>query len=75
MPVSDTAEAISGVLTHTSVKNLPKTPDLAVVCSPLDEVPEIVYSLRKRGTRGAVLMGSGSLPCRRRRGWTSSPRS
>ncbi|WP_319470325.1 bifunctional acetate--CoA ligase family protein/GNAT family N-acetyltransferase [uncultured Pseudodesulfovibrio sp.] len=59
MPVSDTAEAISGVLTHASVKNLPKTPDLAVVCSPLDEVPEIIYSLRKRGTRGAVLMGSG----------------
>jgi acetyltransferase len=59
MPVSDTAEAIAGVLTYTSVKNLPKTPDLAVVCSPLDDVPEIIHSLKKRGTRGAVLMGSG----------------
>jgi len=59
MPVSDTAEAIAGVLTYTSVKNLPKVPDLAVVCSPLDDVPEIIHSLKKRGTRGAVLMGSG----------------
>jgi acetyltransferase len=59
MPVSDTAEAIAGVLTHKSVKHLPKTPDLAIVCSPLDEVPEIIHSLKERGTRGAVLMGSG----------------
>lgn len=59
MPVSANAEAIAGVLTHKSVKHLPKTPDLAVVCSPLDEVPEIIHSLRERGTRGAVLMGAG----------------
>ncbi len=59
MPVSNTAEAIAGVLTHPSVKHLPKVPDLAVVCSPLDEVPEIIHSLKERGTRGAVLMGSG----------------
>ncbi|BCS88875.1 bifunctional acetate--CoA ligase family protein/GNAT family N-acetyltransferase [Pseudodesulfovibrio sediminis] len=59
MPVSNEAEAISGVLTHPSVKHLPKTPDLAVVCSPLDEVPEIIHSLKERGTRGAVLMGAG----------------
>lgn len=59
MPVSDTAEAIAGVLTHPSVKHLPKTPDLAIVCSPLDEVPEIIHSLKERGTRGAVLMGAG----------------
>jgi len=59
MPVSDTAEAIAGVLTHPTVKHLPKTPDLAVVCSPLDEVPEIIHSLRERGTKGVVLMGSG----------------
>jgi len=59
MPVSNQAEAIAGVLTHTSVKLLPKTPDLAIVCSPLDEVPEIIHSLKERGTRGAVLMGAG----------------
>lgn len=59
MPVSDTAEAIAGVLTYPSVKALPKVPDLAMVCSPLDEVPEIIHSLKQGGTRGAVLMGAG----------------
>ena len=59
MPVSATAEAIAGVLTYPSVKHLPKAPDLAVVCSPLDEVPEIIHSLKERGTRGVVLMGAG----------------
>lgn len=59
MPVSNQAEAIAGVLTHPSVRHLPKAPDLAVVCSPLDEVPETIHSLKERGTRGAVLMGAG----------------
>ncbi|WP_316899295.1 bifunctional acetate--CoA ligase family protein/GNAT family N-acetyltransferase [Pseudodesulfovibrio indicus] len=59
MPVSSQAEAIAGVLTHPSVRHLPKTPDLAVVCSPLDEVPEVIHSLKERGTRAAVLMGAG----------------
>ena len=59
MPVSSQAVAISGVLTHPSVKHLPITPDLAIVCSPLDEVPEVIHSLKERGTRGVVLMGGG----------------
>ncbi|MGE4194852.1 MAG: bifunctional acetate--CoA ligase family protein/GNAT family N-acetyltransferase [Pseudodesulfovibrio sp.] len=59
MPVSSQAEAIAGVLTHPSVRHLPKTPDLAVVCSPLDEVPEVIHSLKERGTKAAVLMGAG----------------
>ncbi|AMK10306.1 bifunctional acetate--CoA ligase family protein/GNAT family N-acetyltransferase [Pseudodesulfovibrio indicus] len=59
MPVSSQAEAIAGVLTYPSVRHLPKTPDLAVVCSPLDEVPEVIHSLKERGTKAAVLMGAG----------------
>lgn len=59
MPVSAEAEAISGVLTYKSVNDLPKTPDLAVIADPLDEVPEVLRSLRERGTRAAVLVGSG----------------
>ncbi|WP_369404537.1 CoA-binding protein [Salidesulfovibrio brasiliensis] len=59
MPVSSGAEAISGVLTYKDVDELPKTPDLAIVANPLDEVPGILESLKKRGTRAAVLVGSG----------------
>lgn len=59
MPVSFEAEAIAGVLTYSSVADLPKTPDLAIVCKPLQKAPAIVEALRKRGTRSVVLMGPG----------------
>ncbi|MDQ7835896.1 MAG: bifunctional acetate--CoA ligase family protein/GNAT family N-acetyltransferase [Humidesulfovibrio sp.] len=59
MPVSFEAEAIAGVLTYSSVADLPKTPDLAIVCKPLQKAPAIVDALRKRGTRSVVLMGPG----------------
>lgn len=59
MPVSCEAEAIAGVLTYPAVADLPKTPDLAIVCRPLDEAPEIIDALRRRGTRSVALMGPG----------------
>ncbi|MHC1699853.1 MAG: bifunctional acetate--CoA ligase family protein/GNAT family N-acetyltransferase [Humidesulfovibrio sp.] len=59
MPVSCEAEAIAGVLTYAQVADLPKAPDLAVVCRPLAEAPEIINALRLRGTHSVVLMGPG----------------
>jgi len=59
MPVSCEAEAIAGVLTYATVADLPKTPDLAIVCRPLAEAPAIVDALRARGTRSVALMGPG----------------
>jgi acetyltransferase len=59
MPVSCEAEAIAGVLTYATVADLPKTPDLAIVCRPLVEAPAIIDALRARGTRSVVLMGPG----------------
>ncbi len=59
MPVSCDAEAIAGVLTYATVADLPKTPDLAIVCRPLDEAPRLIDALRARGTRSVALMGPG----------------
>ncbi|GAB6127170.1 bifunctional acetate--CoA ligase family protein/GNAT family N-acetyltransferase [Humidesulfovibrio idahonensis] len=59
MPVSCEAEAIAGVLTYATVADLPKTPDLAIVCRPLMEAPAIIDALRARGTRSVALMGPG----------------
>ncbi len=59
MPVSDEAEAIAGVLTYPSVHALPKTPDLAIVCRPLQDIPEVLLRLKEFGTKAAVLMGPG----------------
>lgn len=57
MPVSPEAEAIAGVLTFPSIRDLPKAPDMAVVASPLQDVPDIIAKLKKKGTRAAVLVG------------------
>ena len=54
MPVSDEAEAIAGVLTYPSVQKLPKTPDLAIVCNPLPEVPEILMQIGRASCRERV---------------------
>ncbi len=59
MPVSREAEAIAGVLTYSTIADLPKTPDLAIVCRPLLEAPLIIDALRQRGTRSVILMGPG----------------
>ena len=34
LPVNPRRQSISGVLTYPSVKELPITPDVAVVCTP-----------------------------------------
>lgn len=58
MPVSRVADAIAGVLTYPSVADLPKTPDLAIICRSIDEAPALIAELHERGTGGVMLMGS-----------------
>lgn len=60
MPISRRRKAMEGVLTYRDVENLPMTPDLAVIASPLSEAPPLLQALGDRGTRGAVLIGPGN---------------
>ncbi|OEU69751.1 MAG: GCN5 family acetyltransferase [Desulfovibrio sp. S3730MH75] len=59
MPVSVGVEAISGVLTYKDVDALPKVPDLAIICRPLEECPEILAKLSARGVKASALIGPG----------------
>ncbi|WP_415715227.1 bifunctional acetate--CoA ligase family protein/GNAT family N-acetyltransferase [Maridesulfovibrio sp.] len=59
MPVCTDAEAIAGVLTYKNVENLPKVPDLAVICLPLQECPPLLEKLRKKGVKACALIGPG----------------
>ncbi len=59
MPVSVNAEAISGVLTYKDVDALPKVPDLAIICRPLEECPELLAKLSARGVKASTLIGPG----------------
>ena len=58
MPVTDREQAIAGVLAYPRVNALPITPDLAVVCSPAPELPEVIRALGEHGTGAAIVLGA-----------------
>lgn len=60
MPVSDQV-AVEGVLAYRSVAALPVVPDLAVVCNPPDQTPDLIDQLGRRGARAALLVGEGGV--------------
>ena len=60
MPVSDQV-AVEGVLAYRSIAALPVVPDLAVICNPPDQTPEVIDQLGRRGARAALLIGEGGL--------------
>ncbi len=59
LPVNPKAEAVKGVLAYPDVASLPKVPDLAVICTPPEPIPELIEQLGARGTRGAVVLTAG----------------
>jgi acetyltransferase len=59
MPVNPRYEAVAGVLTYPDVSSLPRVPDLAILCTPPDTIPELVDELGARGTRAVVVVARG----------------
>lgn len=59
MPVNPRYNSVEGVLAYRAIADLPVTPDLALICTPPEQVPEMVAQLGKRGARVAVLIGAG----------------
>ncbi len=59
MPVNPKYKAVHGVATYPDIDSLPTTPDLAVIATPADTVPEIIAQLGRRGTRAAVVISAG----------------
>ncbi len=51
--------AIRSTLNYTSITALPAVPDLAVIATPPDTVPEIVAELGAKGCRAAVIITAG----------------
>jgi len=58
-PVNPAVEAVLGVPCYPSVAALPKTPDLAIVCSPAAEVPAQVAACGEAGIRGLIVVSAG----------------
>ena len=59
MPVNPRQRAIAGVLAYPSIQKLPITPELAVVCTPPQAVPEVIRQCGERGTKAAIVITAG----------------
>ena len=59
LPVNPKHRSVAGVLAYASVRELPITPDAAVICTPPQTVPTLIDDLGQRGTRGAIVLTAG----------------
>ncbi len=57
--VNPKAETILGAAVFPSIEALPTPPDLAVICTPPDAVPDVIRALGMRGTKAAVVITAG----------------
>ncbi|RMG67114.1 MAG: CoA-binding protein, partial [Bacteroidetes bacterium] len=58
-PVSRTIKSVMGIRCYASLQDIPDPVDLALVASPLDEVPDLVTICAKAGVGGMVVMSKG----------------
>lgn len=55
-PVNPKYEKLLGIPCYARLSALPRVPDLAIICTPPDTVPELIADLGARGTRGAIIL-------------------
>ncbi len=59
MPVNPKYDSVCGVLAYKTIEALPRSPDLAVICTPAAVVPKIIGELAQYGTRAAIVLSAG----------------
>ncbi len=58
-PVNPDSEAVMGIPCYASVGVLPKQPDLAVICTGADKVPDLVRQCGDAGIRAVIILSAG----------------
>jgi len=58
LPVHPKHKAVGGVLSYPTVQDLPMSPDLAIVCTPPQTVPDYVQALGEKGTKSVLIMST-----------------
>ena len=58
-PVSAANEAVCGIPCLARVADIPKTPDLAVICAPSGQVPGLVRECGEAGILGLIIASAG----------------
>ncbi len=57
--VNPSADEVEDQRCYPDIASLPEAPDLAVIATPPDAVPDLIAELGARGTRGAVVITAG----------------
>jgi acetyltransferase len=57
--VNPNHETVAGQPCYAQVVSLPEPPDMAIIATPAETVPEIVAELASRGGAGAIVISSG----------------
>lgn len=58
-PINPKREAVMGIPCYPNVESLPKTPDLAVIMTAAEQVPDIIVDCGKAGINGVIIMSAG----------------
>lgn len=58
-PVNPASEAVMGISCYPDVATLPRTPDLAIICTASDKVPETVLECGEKGVRCIIVITAG----------------
>lgn len=58
LPVNPRYSAVAGVLAYPSVSVLPRSPDLAIICTPPNTVPDYIFELGVKGTKTVLIMST-----------------
>ena len=59
MPVTFKYSAVNGVLAYKTIAELPIVPDLAIICTRAQKVPEIIQALGDKGCKNVIVIASG----------------
>ncbi|MCX6270172.1 MAG: bifunctional acetate--CoA ligase family protein/GNAT family N-acetyltransferase [Bacteroidetes bacterium] len=58
-PVNRDEEAVLGIPCFPDIKGLPRTPDLAIICTAAEQVPAVVGECGEAGIMGIIIMSAG----------------
>jgi len=58
-PVNPDNEAVMGIPCYPDVKHLPRVPDLAIICTPAEKVPETIRECGEKGILGVIIISAG----------------
>ncbi|MES3000106.1 MAG: bifunctional acetate--CoA ligase family protein/GNAT family N-acetyltransferase [Pseudomonadota bacterium] len=58
-PVNKRHATVDGAPAWDSVDALPGVPDLAIICTPAETVPQLIEQLGRKGTKAAIVMSAG----------------